>query len=301
MRKLSKVGIFASGENRLVAFFFHADLQLEMSNNSNAALIQEFITISGASRVLAEKYLNKNNFSLARSVDSFYADGNLPVSGPTTAQPKRRKTVPRTCTKTAMSQIESFFKTYANKSSHQIEPNEISNLSSDLCIDPLDVVWLIIAESCQAKTMGYFTQSEWTTGMIALECYSLEDLKEAIPRIRDSVRTELDTFREVYGFTFRYALDSGARNISLETATALWDLILPLSGWPMYCDWISFVQSESVVKKSRAITKDVWTLLYDFSQAAPSKESLVKFDIDGVAWPVLIDDFYEYVYKSSPK
>ena len=258
--------------------------------NVDPSILREFASISGASEAIADKYLRRYNQSLTHALDGFYADGHQPTAS--VAEVKRRK---RTSKAEADRELFSFYATYAERASDQVTPDGIERLSTDLGIDPLDVIWLVIACHCEAKTMGNFTREEWLRGMRSLDCVSLSDLKESLPPLRETVRSNADELKRVYLFAFQFALDHGARNISLDTAIARWPLLLPLTGWSLSSEWLRYVQSDSVVSKSRAISRDAWTLLLAFAKAVPNRDALTCYDRDGGAWPVLIDEFFDFL------
>ena len=254
--------------------------------------IREFITISGGTREEARFYLESHTGSLSRALDSFYSDHAQVDTSPVTARPKRQKTAPPK-TITTIKEIDNFFVAYAAPDAVQMDPSGISRLSSDLGIDPLDVVWLYIACQCDAHTMGIFSKAEWDRGMSSMGTGSVTALKDYIPEIRNILRDDSVTFKKVYMFTFKFSLEPGARNLPTDTALELWKLLLPFSGWTLYEDWIQLVIEQSAHPKYRAVTKDLWSQLLDFIREYPSINEVRSFDSINSAWPNLIDEFCE--------
>ena len=259
-----------------------------MNSADNEKVIAEFVSIAGSDQNTAKSYLRKSNFSLTHALNDYYKD--LSLEG---QQGKKRSQTGRKTPN--QSELTSFFKVYSGEDGSGIGPSGIEKMCSHLDIDPLDILWLIIAHRCECQTMGHFTLDEWKRGMKSLGCASISDLKEAIPSLRDEIRQSPDDFKELYQFSFKYSLDHGVRNLPLETALALWHILLPYCQWELSEKWIEFVESDRVREKGKAITKDVWNLLLGFARDIPTTSSIVRFDRDSGAWPILFDDFYDYL------
>ena len=254
------------------------------------SILREFMTISGSTREQARFYLQASSGSLSRALDSFYSDHTQVENSPVTARPKRQKTAPPK-TITTMREIDTFFDSYASAEDSQIGPADVARLSSDLGVDPLDVVWLYISCECDAHTMGFFSKTEWERGMSAMGTGNLTALKQFLPEIRTLLHEDSLIFRKVYNFTFKFSLEPGARNLPMDTALELWKLLLPLSGWSLHEEWINLVAELNGNPKHRAVTKDLWSQLLDFMKQYPSGVALQQFDIENSAWPNLIDEF----------
>jgi len=98
-------------------------------------------------------------------------------------------------------------------------------------------------------------------------------------------------FKEVYRYTFAYAKDPGARNLNFESARALWEILLK-DRFPFLGKWITYL--DSLATKSD-ITKDTWNMLLEFHYQTRGN---IDNYIDDGAWPVMIDEFVEFVRKN---
>jgi len=126
--------------------------------------------------------------------------------------------------------------------------------------------------------------------MQRLGCDDVNKLRAKIEELRAAL-ADKTTCREVYAFTFQFALDQGQRCLPVEMCVEFWKLLLR-SHFALLDAWISFVEQN--VKNS--ISKDTWMMLYDL--ATQVKPDLSDFDVNG-AWPVLLDEFVEQVKSKS--
>jgi len=259
-----------------------------MKNGDNDKVISEFIAISGCSSAEARSYLHKFNFSLTQALNEYYRDQS-PRAGADVPRNRKARKVPKP------TEISDFFNSFAASDGSVIGPEGIEKMCSLLEINPLDVVWLVIANHCQCHTMGHFTFEEWKRGMLAVGCGSVYDLKESIPSLRSALKDSPEDFKELYMFSFKYSLDQDVRNLPLETALALWHILLPYSRWELKDKWIEYMESDEVRSKGKAITKDVWNLLISFAKEVPTTSSITRFERDSGAWPIVFDDFYDYL------
>jgi len=70
----------------------------------------------------------------------------------------------------------------------------------------------------------------------------------------------------------------------MDFAIALWEMTLK-DKFPLFDSWVKFIKEEH----KKPISRDTWQLLFEFS-----KINIEKYD-SSEAWPVLIDEFVEYV------
>ncbi|KAF2533531.1 hypothetical protein F2Q70_00032033 [Brassica cretica] len=103
----------------------------------------------------------------------------------------------------------------------------------------------------------------------------------------DQVKVDFSEFRRFYDFVFFMCRENGQKSIS--RALTAWKLVLVgrfrlLNHW---CDFIEKTQRHN-------ITEDTWQQVLVFSRCV--HENLEGYDSQG-AWPVLIDEFVEHMYR----
>jgi hypothetical protein len=250
--------------------------------------VTEFMQICGSTEQEARKYLESHNYSLTRAVDKYLCDAPSPTSS-VVNETKRSKIATN-------ADMDDFFVQYTSAGDRStIGPDGIQRLSDCLDVDPLDVVWLYIAEKCNAKKMGYFSKEEWSKGMRSLCCVSSHELKLKIPNIRSSISQDPNCYKSLYTFSFTYTLQEGSRIISFSDAVALWEILLPLSGWNLAEEWLRFVRNREDAGVCKSVTKDHWNMLHALSRRFPDSASLSQFSDSSDAWPMIIDDFVDQV------
>ncbi|XP_068643246.1 defective in cullin neddylation protein AAR3 [Aristolochia californica] len=114
---------------------------------------------------------------------------------------------------------------------------------------------------------------------------------EGLSRLILSLNLTADSrqFMYFYDFVFFICCENGQKSVSVSMAVDAWRLVLNgrfrlLNQW---CDFVEKYQCHS-------ISKDTWQQLLPFSKCV--QEDLGGYDPKG-AWPVLIDDFVEYMYS----
>jgi hypothetical protein len=112
-------------------------------------------------------------------------------------------------------------------------PEGVEMLCADLELDPSDVLVLVFAWQLEASRMGYFSRSEWTSGLAKFRAASLPEVKASLEQIHQETLQDArmshgdhDAFRDFYAFAHRYCRDDNKRNLDTETACAMLEMLL---------------------------------------------------------------------------
>jgi len=214
--------------------------------------------------------------------------------------------------------LTQMYGTYKDKDGDQITIEGTLKWFEHLNIGPEDVVVLPIAYELKSPTVGTFLRQPWIDGWKSLECDSLDSMKAALPRLRDKLANDRSYFSSVYNYTFDFAKNSGQRSITVETAIAFWELLVPHGltgtalehtsdedtdddediqmeaeeGWKSeFTDWwFEFLKT----KGGKGVSKDTWTMFLHFIRTIDSK--FENYDCEA-SWPSSIDTFVEWVKK----
>jgi len=158
----------------------------------------------------------------------------------------------------------------------------VERLCADLELDPTSITVLVLAWKLKAAVQCEFSQKEFVDGMERLRADDIKKLKKVLPKAEQDLEDPRQ-FRDFYLFTFNFAKNPNQKSLELDLALAYWGIVL--KGRFKHLDmWIQYVQDNH----KRAITKDTWTLLLDFSNQING--AFTNYDDEG-AWPILIDEF----------
>lgn len=112
---------------------------------------------------------------------------------------------------------------------------------------------------------------------------TITDIKLRINQIIDKQMNEMELFKQLYRWTFRFGLEYGHRILSLDMAIILWRLVYTIHKPDILDRWLSFLENDSNI---RGIPKDTWNMFQNFSESF----DLASYNSDD-AWPSLFDDF----------
>lgn len=189
--------------------------------------------------------------------------------------------------------FDSFYSIYrASNKEDKISIDGIELLLTDLQLEADSILVLILAWKCQAATQCEFTREEFYRGIVGLcgEAIDRVDrLKTGLIEMEQQLKTNNNLFKDLYHFTFNYAKNSQQKSLDLELAIAYWNILLK-DKFKFLNIWVDFLNESH----KRAITRDTWNLLLDFSLMIDDRMS--NYDEEG-AWPVLIDEFVDYSRK----
>ncbi|KAH8928601.1 DUF298-domain-containing protein [Atractiella rhizophila] len=253
----------------------------------------QFRSVTNATLPDAQRILKKVNYKLEHAIEMFYGDQQAMRNankGDSGQESQIR------------SKLEKIFDRYANPAD-KTRTNIDGTLAfcADLEVDPEDPVVIVVAMLCKSPSMGEFTRSGFVDGWTSARKDSIEGMQAHLIQLRGREGFgDEETFRKVYNFTFDWAKQPGQRSLQCDTAIALWSLLLPLSTAPTQFTnlhlelWTEFLNGPY---KSKAISKDSWTLFLDFWKT--SRGDLSEHDLDA-AWPSVIDDFVEWARPKLP-
>jgi DCN1-like protein 1/2 len=232
--------------------------------------VAQFTAITGSSTKAAIECLQLANWSVEAGIDYFYSAGYAAA-----AAASRTPRIDR-------SALHQFYLSYKDPDNDSIMAEGIMKLCEDLGVEPEDIVVLVLSWHMQAAAMGEYTQAEFESGMEALGVDTLAKLKTKLPSLRAELDTP-DTYKEVYNYGYLFSREKGQKCVQLDTALAMWQLLVPASRWQLIDEWCAFVQEHH----KRAVSRDTWAQLLDFMRSI--KDDFSNYDENG-AWPYLIDE-----------
>ncbi|GAB4831659.1 hypothetical protein Ancab_005671 [Ancistrocladus abbreviatus] len=100
---------------------------------------------------------------------------------------------------------------------------------------------------------------------------------------------DFSEFSNFYDFVFFICRENGQKNITVARAVVAWKLVLA-GRFRLLDHWCDFVEKNQQYN----ISEDTWHQVLAFSRCV--HEDLEGYDPEG-AWPVLLDDFVEHMYR----
>jgi len=152
------------------------------------------------------------------------------------------------------------------------------------------LVAISISSYMQAEYMGEYKWHEFKKGCQALGCDTVDSWKKVVPRLRQEVANEAK-LHELYKYSFNFAQEKGKKNVDVELACDLWDLLIG-SKCGFLEKWKAFCMGKFERNEIKVITRDTWDLFWDLNKQ--TRGNMSNFEDDG-AWPSIIDEFVEYV------
>lgn len=167
----------------------------------------------------------------------------------------------------------------------------ISNLCEKLNIDPLEdirvlvLLWKMGANEKPAQ----ISKQEWMQGCAKLQVDSIAKFETVLPGL-DIGFLDQTEFKDFYKFCFQFNRQGTHRTLDKELVVALLKMVvmerIAKDRLDSFCD---FVESQESYTR---ITLDQWTSFLDFCYEV---EDLSSYDESTSAWPVLIDEYVEFM------
>lgn len=154
------------------------------------------------------------------------------------------------------------------------------------------ILVLLWKMDCKEKP-GSISQSEWTNGCELLGVDSFDGMVSLLPSLELGF-LENALFKDFYKFCFKFNLTGTHRTLPKELVVELLQLVLKdRDPYDRVGPFISFLQQTD--NSFSCITMDQWCSFFDFSVEVGDDVS--NYDESTSAWPVLIDEFVDYLSK----
>lgn len=137
------------------------------------------------------------------------------------------------------------------------------------------------------ESLSMFLHSIQSEGLASARNVFLSDLVKLMYSLNLSVDSH--RFSCFYDFVFFICCEDGQKNISVNRAVTAWRVVLA-GRFRLLNQWCSFVEGH----QRHNISADTWQQVLAFSRCV--NEDLDGYDPKG-AWPVLVDDFVEHMYR----
>ncbi|KAJ5076063.1 rp42 related [Anaeramoeba ignava] len=244
---------------------------MDQLDNKKQEKVRQFISFTTATEETAIACLKRFHWSLERAVNDFFEN-------PPPPQPVKKS--PVTKRKTNREELEKLFRKYKKSGENKIDAQGVANFFNDLGVDMTDILTLIIAWKLRSKSFS---------------CDSISAIKNKLPDLRKEINDKTK-FTEFYSFIFDFGKEHPDHKfLKNEIASALWEVVLK-GRFKFLDNWLEFLKKPQNVKQT--INKDTWNLLPEFGET--TNLDLSNYD-ESAAWPVLIDEFVEYLQELKEK
>lgn len=179
----------------------------------------------------------------------------------------------------------------------------ISKLCEQLSLDPLeDVRVLVLLHKLGAtRKPSQITREEWIEGCHRLKLDSIAKFKAFIPQL-DTGFMDREEFSDFFKFCFQFNRTGTHKTLDKDIVVML--LPMCLGGGRINANrlntFIEFLEKTTDTSYSK-ITLDQWRSFLDFSYEFEDDDALASYDEGGSAWPVLIDEYVEYMEEKRGK
>mmetsp|Transcript_8178 Transcript_8178/g.9962 ORF Transcript_8178/g.9962 Transcript_8178/m.9962 type:complete len:277 (-) Transcript_8178:372-1202(-) len=191
------------------------------------------------------------------------------------------------------------FERYADEDEGVITMDGLSQLAEDLDIDPTtDTKLLVLCWRLGAEKPGCIQKEEWSRLFTCPELPTYENTAKSIHALKNGWN-QLDPgfldnseFRPFFKFCFEFNREGTKKFLERDTAIIL--LPLCIENRSFHTDaFIQFLEKEKTPEFK--LNKDQWCSFLDFSLAVGSPPDFDGWNADESSWPILLDEFVEYV------
>ena len=192
--------------------------------------------------------------------------------------------------------IKREFLNYSNKEK-KIDQDGYEKMGKNLGIDIYNDIFITyFIYKCGAISLECITEPEFTQGMKALKCNTMDDLKKKITSIRERLlEIGNDDFRNFYDFLFNINVPGSEKE--RKTKTLSYDIVevyfkgLFSSQFRFIPEFLQFLREKKV-----GLKWDEWTTFLDFLK---DKGHIFpkEYDYGSDYFPLIVDDFYIWYCK----
>jgi len=183
----------------------------------------------------------------------------------------------------------------------------ISKLCTLLSLDPYEDIRVLVLlwKLGATKKPSEIQRDEFLSGSCNMNFDTVEKLSELVPSL-DTGFLDTEDFRDFYKFCFQFNRTGTHKTLDKDLVIALLKMTLSADSPPRisstrlstFCEFLETNTDESYSK----ITLDQWRSFLDFSLEFKDDDGGFEgYDEGESAWPVLIDEYVEFMEKRNGK
>ncbi|KAI2636281.1 DUF298-domain-containing protein [Hypomontagnella submonticulosa] len=254
------------------------------------AAVTSFVSITGASEKIAQRYLKNNNYKLNEAVDAYFQTNTGP---------------PTPSKDTQLTKLFDSLRNEAEDPKDTLGADSSMTYLNSIGVDLEGASLFLAMELVQAPTIGEITRDGFVKGWKTQSVVDpkLETQKQYFKRLVDSLGKDRDLFRRVYRYAFVVGREGDQRALSLDNAILYWEMLFKKPGvaWVgnatgvnWLAEWTAFLRGNW----TRSVSRDMWNQTLEFALKSIADETLGFWSQDG-AWPGVIDEFVAWYRRKS--
>jgi len=157
---------------------------------------------------------------------------------------------------------------------------------------PMDPHLLLLAWKLRSKKFCEFYDSEWNVLWANEQVSTMEEIKTAVSRWQKEILSCDSSYKSFYNFVFDYLRsEKGTMCTALEKDDAIyaWTLLGFEKKFKYFKQW-----QEYWSEKKSGVNRDAWVMILRLIES-PFGSDLSKYDPDEGGFPLVIDEFVEFV------
>ncbi|VEU23442.1 DEKNAAC104589 [Brettanomyces naardenensis] len=257
-----------------------------------SASVRKFLEVTGIeSEDIASFFLKRNNGRITESINDYFSNPRIVKEIERRAKQENQRALVNVST-----ELRELFNKYKEE---QPDPTGKPFIGidgtlrylSDLGYEPEDEVVLCLAELLDSQSVGQFKEDPFLKNWTKVGCNSINEMRDFIEEsLKARMVNDPEYFLKIYQYTYRFILEKNEKNLPLDMAEDYWHLLIPKQYSKELDIFLKFMHENSKNK----VTRDQWNMLLPFLEDFHEDSSLQKYD-ENKSWPLLMDEFYEYI------
>ena len=248
------------------------------------------MNLTGCTYSVAQEYLRKNGGRVEYALNDYY-DNVDTIGG------MRQSYNPS---------LVAIFEKYSNGvSATEWDSSGLIRFIEDLGISIEDPITLCLSQMlCIDDLTKPVSREQFLNAWSDLCCDTLRKMKAYLHTLEERLETDKDYFKSIYSYTFPLNTDEGSRHSPKDVAIEYWNIFFKDNKYALKISkerlnsWLEFINSDDSDPRKQNISNDIWLMFYKFIEQYPNDESLKQNYDEMAAWPLLIDEYYEFLEEN---
>lgn len=187
--------------------------------------IRQLREVMGVSEAAARHALQSNDWVVERAIGAVCEEspGHSSSTGHGGGSHHTGQHGQTSTSKFDQKKIDQLWTVYADpRDATKMNLEQLLRFVSDLQFDPSDRETLVLCWKMNASKQGELQQKEFVQGCQALQCDTLDKLRERIKQLNKEIETDHDKFKQLYIYTFNFARSSTSmKNLDVQPGTEI--------------------------------------------------------------------------------